>query len=52
MTTQLERLQQDIEDLAQYIQKLEQRGNRTAVTKMTKKMSFLKSYAAEKQLAI
>lgn len=52
MTTRLERLQQDINDLEQYIQRLKRKGNVSAVQKMTKKMTYLQSYVAENQLSM
>lgn len=50
MTTQLERLQQDIRELEQYIVKLKHKGKNNLIKKMDKKMTYLQNHYTEKQI--
>jgi uncharacterized membrane protein (DUF106 family) len=52
MTTQLERLQQDIIELEQYITKLKDKGKMDVIKKMDKKMLFLQSHYSGKQIEV
>ena len=52
MTTQLERLNQDVIELQEYKRKLEKRGRKDLVSKISHKISFLQSHIAEKQVAM
>jgi uncharacterized membrane protein (DUF106 family) len=47
MLTQLERLQQDIKELEQYIVRLKRRGDTNSIKKMRKKVDFIQNHLAE-----
>jgi hypothetical protein len=49
MTTQLERLQQDIRELEQYIVKLNHNGKDNLVKKMERKMDYLQKHYTGKR---
>jgi len=54
MTTQFERLRQDVLELETYIEKLKKRKNVdvTLITKLMNKKKFLENHITEKQSAI
>ena len=49
MTTQLERLTQDVNELDQYIKKLQKRGSDDRITKLKNKKQYLIKHIAEIQ---
>ena len=52
MTTQLERLKQDVQNLDIFISEVQSTGNAVLVDKLSRKKNMLTSYIAETQLAV
>lgn len=46
MTSQLKRLQQDVEELENYMEKVQKRGKKDLVGKLTRKLHFLQNTIA------
>lgn len=46
MTSQLKRLQQDVDDLEHYMEKVRQRGKKDLIGKLTRKLHFLQKTIA------
>lgn len=52
MTTQFDRLKQDVIELENYITKLQQKGKIDLATKISRKRKYLKDFITEKQEAL
>jgi len=52
MTTQLERLKQDVQNLDIFISEVQKAGNTSLVERLSRKKHLLTSYIAETQLAV